>query len=114
MISGYAMTGPPKRFLEFGAAHPELAAAYAALGDATANAGPLDARARALAKLGISIGARMEGAVSSQVRKALEAGCTSEEIRHVALLSTTTIGFPNMMAALSWVDAALEKAAEML
>jgi alkylhydroperoxidase/carboxymuconolactone decarboxylase family protein YurZ len=112
MIAGSTMTGPPKRFLEFNAAYPELAAAYAALGEATANAGPLDAKTRALAKLAISMGARMEGAVSSHVRKALDAGCTVEEIRHVAILSTTTIGFPNMMAALSWVDAALDKATE--
>ena len=102
------MTGPPKRFLKFNATYPDVAAAYSALGDATANAGPLDKKSRALTKLAIAIGARMEGAVSSHVRKAREAGCTVEEIRHVAILSTTTIGFPNMMAAMSWIDAALE------
>jgi len=104
------MTGPPKRFLKFNMTYPEVAAAYAALGDATANAGPLDEKTRALTKLAIAIGARMEGAVSSHVRKALEAGCTELEIRQVAILSTTTIGFPNMMAAMSWIDGALELA----
>lgn len=106
------MPGPPKRFLKFNADYPNIAAAYAALGEATAKAGPLDPHDRALAKLGIAIGARMEGAVGSHVRKGLEAGCSAEEMRHVAMLSATTIGFPNMMAALAWVEEALEKAAD--
>jgi alkylhydroperoxidase/carboxymuconolactone decarboxylase family protein YurZ len=29
---------------------------------------------------------------------------TTDEIRHVVLLATTTIGFPAMMSAMSWVD----------
>jgi alkylhydroperoxidase/carboxymuconolactone decarboxylase family protein YurZ len=45
----------------------------------------------------------MEGAVHSHTR-ALEAGCTPGEIRHVVLLATMTIGFPAMMSAMSWVD----------
>lgn len=102
-------TKPPRRFTQFNADHPDIAAAYAALSDATVAAGPLDVRTRALVKLGIAVGARMEGAVGSNVRKALEAGCTPEELRHAAILAATTLGFPNMMAALSWVDAALEK-----
>lgn len=51
----------------------------------------------------------MEGAVHSHVRKSIEAGATAEEIRHTIILSTTTIGFPNMMAALSWADDVLNK-----
>ena len=46
----------------------------------------------------------MEGAVHSHTRRAVEAGCTSAEIRQVALLGTTTIGFPSMMKTLSWVE----------
>jgi alkylhydroperoxidase/carboxymuconolactone decarboxylase family protein YurZ len=34
----------------------------------------------------------------------VEAGATIDECRHVVLLATTTIGFPAMMAALSWVE----------
>jgi len=44
----------------------------------------------------------------SSVRKALASGATSEEIRHAVLLSLTTTGFPNMIAALNWVDEVLE------
>ena len=37
-------------------------------------------------------------------RRSLEAGATLDECRHVVLLALTTIGFPAMMAALSWVE----------
>jgi len=42
--------------------------------------------------------------VHSHTRRSLEAGATIDECRHVVLLSLTTIGFPAMMAALSWVE----------
>jgi alkylhydroperoxidase/carboxymuconolactone decarboxylase family protein YurZ len=94
----------PGRFVQFQKQYPAIAAAYDALGNATAEAGPLDARMRALVKLGISIGAELEGAVHSHTRKAVEAGCSHDEIRHVALLSVTTKGFPSMIKTLSWVE----------
>ena len=94
----------PARYLKFQKTYPNVFRAYAALGVATQDAGPLSKKTRALAKLAIALGARMEGAVHSHTRRALEAGCTPEEIRHVVLLATTTIGFPAMMSALSWVD----------
>jgi len=57
-------------------------------------AGPLDDKTRALIKLGISTGARLEGAVHSHVRKALDAGATPAELKQVALLALPTIGLP--------------------
>jgi AhpD family alkylhydroperoxidase len=98
----------PKRFLEFKETYPAVAKAHEQLGAAARSAGPLDAKTRELISLAIAVGARHEGAVHSHTRKALEAGCTPEEIRHAVLLSVTTIGFPNMMAALSWVDDVLK------
>ena len=94
----------PARFVKFQNDHPKVFKAYAALGAATQEAGPLPRKTRALVKLAIALGARMEGAVHSHTRRALEAGCTPREIRHVVLLATTTIGFPAMMSALSWVE----------
>jgi 4-carboxymuconolactone decarboxylase len=94
----------PKRYIKFAKDYPKVFAAYDALGNATAEAGPLDAKTRALAKLGIAVGAQMEGAIHSHVRRALEANCTAEEIRHVILMATTTLGFPSMMKALSCAD----------
>ena len=84
--------------------YPKVIEAYERLGESTLGAGPLDGKTRALAKLGIAVGSRHEGAVHSHVRKTLEAGATLDECRHVVLMSMTTIGFPSMMAALSWVE----------
>lgn len=102
----------PSRYVKFFERYPDVGQAYRKLGDAVSDAGPLDSKTSALVKLGIAIGARMEGAVHSHVRKSREAGATPDEIRHVALQATTTLGFPNMMAALSWVDDVLEKPSE--
>ncbi len=102
------MSQIPKRFLKFTEDYPQVAKAYEELGNAVHAAGPLDEKTRALIKLAISTGARLEGAVHSHARKAVKAGCTKEEMRQVALLSLPTIGLPSMMAALSWIDDILE------
>jgi alkylhydroperoxidase/carboxymuconolactone decarboxylase family protein YurZ len=47
---------------------------------------------------------RSEGAVHSHARRALAAGATPEEIQHAVIALTSTIGFPNVMAALSWIN----------
>ena len=99
----------PKHFLKFKEQYPEIAQAYENLGDSVHKSGPLDDKSRALIKLAVSAGAGLEGAVHSQVRKSLELGITPDEIRHTILLSFPTIGFPSMMAALSWVNDILDK-----
>jgi 4-carboxymuconolactone decarboxylase len=99
----------PLRFQQFGKKFPGVMQAYQSLGETTAAAGPLEAKTRALVKLGIATGAWREGAVHSHTRRALDAGCTPDEIRHVVLLATTTLGFPSMMAALTWVEDVLSR-----
>lgn len=99
----------PKRFKKFKEDFPQVTAAYEALGEAVHKAGPLDAKTRALVKLGISAGARLEGGFHSHVRKALDAGVTKDEMVHAVLLALPTIGLPSMMAALSWIDDVLDK-----
>jgi alkylhydroperoxidase/carboxymuconolactone decarboxylase family protein YurZ len=99
----------PQRYLNFQKQYPAVFKAYKDLGHAVTEAGPLDLKTRELVRLAIVIGARHEGAVHSHTRRALEAGCTPAEIRHAALLSVTSIGFPNMMAAMSWVDDVLDQ-----
>lgn len=89
--------------------YPGVGAAYERLGEAVHGAGPLDGRSRALVKLGISIGARLEGGVHSHTRKALEAGLGAEELLHAALLALPTLGLPSTMAALTWVRDVLEE-----
>ncbi|MDX1429784.1 MAG: carboxymuconolactone decarboxylase family protein [Rhodothermales bacterium] len=105
------MSQPPKRFTDFLKQHPDVGAAYKSLGAATMAAGPLSRNTAQLVKLGIAVGMRHEGAVHAHARKALDAGCTPEEIRHAVMLATTTLGFPAMMAALSWVDDIIDDAA---
>jgi alkylhydroperoxidase/carboxymuconolactone decarboxylase family protein YurZ len=57
---------------------------------------------------------RSEGAVHSHVRRALQAGARPEEIYHAIILLTSTIGFPNTSAALSWVYDVMGAEAEFL
>ena len=54
------------------------------------------------------IGAQREGAVHAHTRKAVAAGAPPDAIRHAAYLALPTIGFPGMMAALSWVNDILD------
>lgn len=84
--------------------YPDLMRAYEAFGKACSAAGPLSDREIALVKLAISLGAGLEGAAHSHCRKALSAGCSESDLRHVAVLSAPTIGFPTMMRARSWVE----------
>jgi alkylhydroperoxidase/carboxymuconolactone decarboxylase family protein YurZ len=98
----------PKHFSNFKKNYPSIADAYENLGKAVHKSGPLEDKTRALIKIAVSAGAGMEGAVHSQVRKALELGISPDEIRHTVLLAFPTIGFPAMMAVLSWVNDILE------
>ena len=99
----------PARFQKFNKEYPEVAEAYENLATECHKAGPLSKKERSLAQLGVAIGSGMEGSVHSQIRKALDAGLRPDEIRHVFLLSITAIGFPRMMAALSWAEDILSK-----
>lgn len=94
----------PKPYEQFREQYAEVWNAYDQLGTAVHAAGPLDAKTRELVKLALAVGAQTEGALHSHTRKALEAGLTPAEIRQVAVLALPTIGFPRMMAALTWID----------
>src|SRR3990172_3696566 len=101
----------PPAFKQFAADHAAVHQAYEALAKAAHEAGPLDARTRHLVKLAIAVGGRLEGAGRSHVWQAREAGITEEELDHVILLSLTTIGLPSMVAARTWMKAALSEQA---
>ena len=99
----------PKPYKKMHQQYPELMQAYESFGKATREAGPLSEREVALIKLAISIGAGLEGAAHSHCRKAVEAGCGSDDLRQLALLAAPTIGFPTMMRARSWIEDVLDK-----
>ncbi len=86
------------------ARYPQVWDAFNRLGDSVANAGPLDEKTQRLVKLAISVGGGLQGAVHSHVRRGLSEGIAAEEMRHVALLAITTVGWPSAMARLSWIE----------
>lgn len=99
----------PKRYVQFFEDFPEAGQAYERYGEAVAASGPLDEKTRCLLKMAMSFAAHLEGGAKSHAHKALQAGATREELRHAAVLAAPTLGFPHMMACLSWVDAVLEE-----
>lgn len=79
------------------------------LGKAAKAAGPLNDKISQLIQLAAAAAIRSEGSVHSHTRRALAAGARPEEIRHAIILLTSTIGFPTVSAALSWVDETIKK-----
>lgn len=94
----------PSGAAEVARSHPDVWNAYAALGKACAEAGPLDARTVRLVKLALAIGASSEGAVHSHTRRALSEGLNKDELRQVALLAIPTMGFPHAVKVLTWIE----------
>jgi AhpD family alkylhydroperoxidase len=94
----------PQPYVRFTRDYAAVARAYDALGKVCAEAGPLDEKTRELIKLGMAIGGRLEGAVHAHARRALSAGATPEEVRHVVAMAVPTVGFPTTVAAFTWVD----------
>ena len=84
--------------------HPDVWDAYAALGKATAENGPLSARERRLVKLALAIGAGSEGAVHSHARRARDEGIEAAAVNQVALLAIGPLGFPRAVAAKTWIE----------
>jgi AhpD family alkylhydroperoxidase len=78
------------------------------LGTAVRHTGPLEEIVVQLIQLGAAAAIRSEGAVHSHTRRALEAGATPEQIRHTLISLTSTIGFPTVVAAISWADDVIE------
>jgi alkylhydroperoxidase/carboxymuconolactone decarboxylase family protein YurZ len=101
----------PGIYLHFEEAFADVHAAHQELARRCYEAGPIDERAARLVKLGIAIGAQADGSVRSHARRALSEGHSADEIRHVAVLALTTIGFPNMIAGLEWIEEVLAKEA---
>ncbi|MCC5809976.1 MAG: carboxymuconolactone decarboxylase family protein [Ectothiorhodospiraceae bacterium] len=89
--------------------YPEIWEAYGSLGQACAEAGPLDERERRLVKLALAIAAGSEGATHSHARRGLDEGILPEELRQVAMLCVPSLGFPKAVAGLTWVDDILEE-----
>jgi 4-carboxymuconolactone decarboxylase len=92
----------PKRYKAFVAKFPALGQAHEQIGKAVDHAGPLDRKQCELIKIGICLGAGLESALRSHVRRSLEHGATVVEIEQAILLGMNTCGFPRTVAAWSW------------
>ncbi len=99
----------PDVYKKFTDRYPDVFNDFKQLGISTRNAGPLNEKIQNLIKLGIAVGVNSRGGVMSSTRKAMAAGASTEEIEHAVLLAMTTSGFPNMIAALSWVNEVFEE-----
>ncbi len=104
-----AKSKPPKVYLQLKRQHPRFFAAVDGLGQAVRKEGPLDEKTAQLVQLAAAAAIRSEGAVHSHARRALAAGASAAEIRHALIMLTSTIGFPNVVAALSWSEDVLGK-----
>ena len=98
----------PRHYELMRAKYPACIDAVEALGKAVRDAGPLDEKTILLVQLGAAAAAHSEGSVLSHARRAVKAGATLEEIYHALLGLTSTIGFPTVAAAVSWVRKNLE------
>lgn len=90
---------------------PDVWSGYVALGEAYAEGGPLDLSTIRLVKLALAVDAGSEGGRRLACARALEEGHDAAALRQVALLAIPTLGFPQAVAALSWMDDLLEGAA---
>jgi 4-carboxymuconolactone decarboxylase len=98
------MNDAPSHFNRLRERYPTYFDALDGLGETVKQMGPLDAKTCHLIQRAAAAAIRSEGAVHSHARRALEAGATLEAVQHALLAVTSTIGFPAVSAALSWVE----------
>ena len=90
--------------------YPDVWKAYQALGEASGKAGPLSDREKRLVKLALAVGAGSEGAVHSHARRGTAEGLLKEDLLHVSILAISTLGFPQAVAAKTWIEDITDKA----
>jgi len=88
--------------------YPALVNALDEVGKAVRNLGPIDEKHAHLIQLAAAASVRSQGSVHSHVRRSIAAGATPDEIHQAILLLTSTVGFPAVVAALSWADDVIE------
>lgn len=103
-------SGPTKHYLELAASFPEVLSAVEKLGETVRSAGPVDRKTSELIQLAAAAATHSTGSVRSHARKALRAGADKKEIEHSLLLLISTIGFPQVAAAMSWVQDIIDDA----
>lgn len=102
------MTQYPAHYSWLKSRFQEVIEAHQEFGRALHEAGPIDEKHAQLIQLAGAAAMRSEGAVHSHAKRALAAGAQPEEIYHALVLLSSTIGFPNAAAALSWAKDMLD------
>jgi AhpD family alkylhydroperoxidase len=95
---------PSKHYRKLAKMFPDVLGAVENLGSTIRNAGPIDNKTSELIQLAVAAATQSTGSVHSHARRALQAGASEQEISHTLLLLISTIGFPKVAAALSWVN----------
>ena len=99
----------PRWFQQLQQNYPAYMKSLDDLGASLRKEGPLDKKTAHLVQLAGAAASRSEGAVHSHTRQLLELGASADEINHAIILLTSTIGFPAVSAALSWVNDIVNK-----
>ena len=94
----------PKVYEKFSNNFADVFKGYKQLGQTCREAGPLDKKTTELIQLGVAASAQSVGSVHSHARRALAAGASRQELEHALLVLVSTIGFPKVAAALSWIQ----------
>lgn len=100
---------PSKLFNKLVKEYPEVFEAHEKLGVALRSAGSLDEKTLQIVQLAAAAAIGSEGAVHSHTRRALSAGAEADEVYHALIGLVSTIGFPRVMAAMSWAGDIIEK-----
>lgn len=99
---------PSKLFNKLTEKYPAVFDAHEKLGGELRRSGPLDEKTLQLIQLAAAGASGMEGAVHSHTRRARTAGASDDEIYQSLIVLISTIGFPRVMAAVSWCRDVLE------
>ncbi len=94
--------GVPGTYKAFITKYPALGRSHEMVATAVEKAGPLDRKTLSLVKVGICVGAGLESALRSHVRRAMQHGASEVEIEQAILLGMNTVGFPSTVAAWCW------------
>ena len=97
------MDKKPSHYLRMMEKFPHFMKAHEELGKAVKDAGPLDEKTLNLVQLAAAVATGSEGSVHSHARRARNLGVSEPELCHAILACTSTVGFPAVSAALSWV-----------
>jgi alkylhydroperoxidase/carboxymuconolactone decarboxylase family protein YurZ len=108
LAQGHAaeLPGPYQQFIQD---YPELGAKHDQIGQIVDRLAGLKAKTCSLIKIGICLGAGLESALRSHVRRAIKNGATEPEIMQAILLGMNTVGFPRTVAAWTWAKKQFER-----